>query len=271
MRLRGKLKQIAYGVRPFYRGTFPYFDHDVHFPFGSHMFDRVCDDGIYEQETLELISCLIGQEGTYIDIGANIGLLSIPVLMRQPGARVISVEASPDTLRFLERTRDASSHRKRWAVFGCAVGRSCGVVTFWAAQPKNGAFDGLRDTGRGGTKQAVTVKMRPLDDIWEEAGKPQVSVVKIDVEGAEADVIAGARALIERDRPSLVIEWSGQNLPSYGVEPRYLLEVCRKIGYRVYAYPGLFKVTEEAILRAAMMRTETFLLLPVVSSGTLQG
>ena len=269
MRLRGKLKQIAYGRRPFYRGTFPYFDHDVHFPFRSHLFDRACAEGIYEQEILELISCFIGQAGTYIDIGANIGLMSIPVLMRRPDVHVISVEASPETLRLLEKTRDASPHRARWAVFGCAVGRSIGIATYWAAQPENSAFDGIKDTGRGGAKQSVTVKMRTVDDLWQEAGRPVVSIAKIDVEGGEVDVIAGARTLIERDRPALVIEWNRQNLQAYGVEHGKILEVCREIGYRLFAYPGLFEVSEEAILRVAMMQTETFLLvsaLPSVSS-----
>lgn len=262
MQPRAMLKQLIYGRRPFYRGTFPYFEHDVHFPIGSHLFERVCREGIYEQETLRLVLCLVEQDGTYIDVGANIGLLSIPVLMGRPHARVISIEASPDTLLHLEKTRGASPQRDRWSIFGCAVGRSNGSAAFCAAEPKYAAFDGLKDTGRGGAKSSITVEMRTLDEIWQEAGAPAVSLVKIDVEGAEIDVLAGARALIEQCRPPLIIEWSALNLRAYGTEPGELLRVCREIGYRAFSCPELFEVAEEAVLRAVMLRTETFLLTP---------
>ena len=268
MRIRSRLKHLAYGARPFYRGTFPYFAHAVYFPLGSHLFMRVCQDGIYEKDTVKLVSSLIKPDTTYLDVGANIGLLSIPVLVERPEARVISIEASPDTLRHLERTHAASRHRERWMIVGCAIGKARGSATFYASRPENGAFDGLKDTGRGGGKQTVTVEVRPLDEIWQEAGSPKVSVVKIDVEGAETDVIAGAPALIARERPVLVIEWSKLNLPAYGVEPAQLFNLCHEIGYRAYAYPSLCEVANVPILHAAMAQTDTFVLVPKTGVAT---
>lgn len=267
MRIRGRLKNIVYGVRPFYRGTFPYFGHDVYFPIGSHLFERLCREGIYEKCTLKLLSDLIADESTYVDVGANIGLMSIPILAYRPGVRVISIEASPNTLQDLEKTRDASPHRERWSIVGRAVGRIQGSATFWASEPNNAAFDGIKNTGRGGAKKPVNVRVSTLDEIWNEAGSPYVSVVKIDVEGGETDAIAGARALIERDRPAFVIEWSRLNLPAYGIKPGHLLALCREIRYRIYAHPGMLEVAEESLLCLAMLQTETFLLLPMGTRG----
>jgi FkbM family methyltransferase len=178
---------------------------------------------------------------------------------------VISIEASPDTLPHLERTHAASPHRERWRIVGCAAGSEGGTATFFAAKPADGAFDGLRDTGRGGIKQTVAVNVRPLDEIWQEAGKPKVSVIKIDVEGAETEVISGARKLIAQERPALVIEWSRLNLPSYGREPEQLISLCQAIAYTAYAHPMLCEVANETVLNAAMAETETFLLAPVDS------
>jgi FkbM family methyltransferase len=261
MRLRGRIKKLVYGTRPFYRGAFPYFEQQVHFPRGSHIFENACHQGIYEQNTLQLLLHLIGQSGTYIDIGANIGLLSVPVLARRPEVKVISIEASPTTLSFLKATRDASPHRDRWSIVGSAVGEAAGSTTFWAARPENGAFDGLKNTGRGGEGRTVVVDVLPLDDIWRSAGSPKVSVVKVDVEGGETGVMRGSRALIERDGPAFVIEWSRANLPAYGIEPGYLLTICRDIGYRAYAIPGLIEIGSETTLRLAMFSTETFVLV----------
>jgi len=257
---------MIYGKRPFYRGAFPYFEHQVHFPLGCHLFERVCHEGIYEQQTLDLLIGLVGQSGAYIDVGANIGLMSVPILARYPNVRVISLEASPATLSLLEMTRKVSPYRDRWSIVGCAAGEAVGSATFWAARPENGAFDGLKNTGRGGEGRAVIVDVRPLDDIWRDAGAPKVSTIKIDVEGGETGVLRGSRSLIERDRPALVIEWSRLNLPAYGIEPSQLLTICREIGYRAYAVPGLVEINSELILRVAMSMTETFLLAPADAS-----
>ena len=270
MRLRGRLKRIVYGVRPFYRGSFPYFEHQVHFPLGSHLFERVCHEGIYEQQTLDLLFGLLDQSTAYIDVGANIGLMSVPIVARRPDVQVISLEPSPETLTFLKATQNWSPHRNRWTVFGCAVGESAGSATFWASRPENGAFDGLKNTGRGGEGRSVLVDIRPLDDIWRNVGTPKVSLIKIDVEGGEAGVIQGSRSLIERDRPALVIEWSRLNLTAYGIEPSYLLTLCREISYRAYAFPSLIEIGTETILRLAMSTTETFLLAPADASQRIE-
>jgi FkbM family methyltransferase len=266
LRLRGEFKRLVYGSLPLLRGAFPYYGCQVFFPTHSHMFERACVEGIYEQDTLRLVLSLVKPQTTYIDVGANIGLLSIPVLTESSEAKVISIEASPDTLRYLERTRAESRYADRWSVAGYAVGRSRGAAAFWVSNTENGAFDGLKDTGRGGAKQAIVIDVLPLDEVWRAAGSPQVSVIKIDVEGGEMDVIAGAQALIARDQPALIIEWSLLNLPAYNIEPGCLFDICGEIGYRPYAYPPLLAIDHETLLRAAMSQTETFLLLPTGSS-----
>ena len=55
------------------------------------------------------------------------------------------------------------------------------------------------DSGR--TVRAVT-----LDGLWSAHGEPEISVVKIDVEGAEPAVLRGAQRLLERWHPTLLLE-----------------------------------------------------------------
>ena len=47
--------------------------------------------------------------------------------------------------------------------------------------------------------------MVTLDEVFPD-GAPEVSLIKVDVEGGEADVLAGARRLIGRDSPALILE-----------------------------------------------------------------
>jgi FkbM family methyltransferase len=263
MRLRGQAKYWLYGAAPLYRGWFPYYGHQVYFPRRSVQLPMVCDQGIYEESTVRLISGLAHPHSTYIDIGANIGLLSLPILENCPDVSVLSLEASPETLSYLTQTRAGSRHHQRWSVTGTAVGKAAGTATFWSSTVDNGAFDGFQDTGRGGSKQAIEVAVKTLDEIWSDAGRPSVSVIKIDVEGAELDVLAGAGEILSSQCPAVVVEWSSLNLPAYKLAPEALLTTCRAIDYKAYSHPAMCLIDSVSLLNAAMAQTETFLLLPV--------
>ncbi len=262
MRWRSTAKKLLFGSLPFVRGKFTYYGHAIYFPPGSHIFDRVCAEGIYEREIINLILALVRPDTTYFDVGTNIGLLSVPVLTERPAVKVVSIEASPDTLRFLRKTHAAAPRREDWTVVGAAVGSENGEAEFWSGAAALGAFDGLRDTGRGGRKTPVRVPLRPLDQIWEGCGCPATSVVKIDIEGGEYGALQGAKCMIARERPVLIVEWTEMNLQAYGINSRAILQLCADMGYSLYATPNLIPIATGPILNMAMSQTETFILVP---------
>lgn len=262
MRWRGLIKSIVYGARPFYRGAFPYWGYSVYFPRNTHIFKRACAEGIYEQDLVMLIDSLIESGKVYIDVGANIGLLSVPVLASHKNARVISIEASPAACLWLNRTLQNSDDGNRWSIFNCAVGDESGEASYYVSNNDDSTFEGLKDTGRGGGKRKVTVPVRTIDELWKSCGSPPVSVIKMDIEGGERAALMGARQVIEHEEPSIIIEWNAVNLAAYGIEPSELLNVCRTLRYTSYAVPGLYAITNERLLRITMARTESFLLIP---------
>ena len=200
---------------------------------------------------------------TYIDVGANIGLLSVPVLSNKSGVNVISIEASPSTLPWLLKSHLASRYTEAWRVIGTAVGAYCGETEFWSGGGATGAFDGVHNTGRGGEKAATRLPIRTLDDIWHELGEPAVSVVKMDIEGGESAAFKGARHLISNTRPVFIMEWSAANLLAYGIDTVELLALACEIHYQVIGFPQLMPVDTRPVLKAAMAFTETFLLIPI--------
>jgi FkbM family methyltransferase len=263
MNFRSALKRIVFGKMPFLRGRFKYFGHTVFFPLGSYIFDRACKEGVYERDLINLIFAIVEPNTTFIDVGANIGLLSVPLLSICPTVSVLSIEASPHTLPFLQRTQSAAKCPDRWSVVGTAVGATSGEVEFWAAGGALGAFDGLKDTGRGGPKRPVQVRVQTLDQIWHQHGRPRVSVIKIDIEGGEYDAVRGAAELISSCRPILLLEWFAQNLAPYNIEFERILDLCQDLNYVLYACPTLMSVSTRAMLKIAMTRTDTFVLAPI--------
>ena len=82
-----------------------------------------------------------------------------------------------------------------------------------------------------GAGESRTVPLRRLDTIWAEAGEPTVDFVKIDVEGAELEVIAGALRLLEGCRPALIVEVSSATEPE-------VIRCLADIGYSEVTPPG---------------------------------
>ena len=64
------------------KGSFKYFGELVFFPKNSTTFNLAIKDGIYEFDILKFIINSIKEDSVYIDIGANIGLMTIPVLKK---------------------------------------------------------------------------------------------------------------------------------------------------------------------------------------------
>ncbi len=257
-----KLKKIIYGKCPGLAGSFPYLGTKVYFPKNSLIFYMAYEQGIFESENVSLLSQIYKPDTIYFDVGANIGLLSIPLLTSQPHCKVVSFEASPNTLPYLLKTAENSAFRKRWLVIGKAVGESLGSASFTVSSSDVGAFDGFEDTKRAGATKKVTVPVTTIDYEWELMGTPRVSVIKVDVEGAELQVLKGAQKCISRERPFILIEWNLVNLNAYQCKPEQLLLFADAIGYQIFSVPTFVPVANSLVLRAQMFKTENFLLFP---------
>ncbi len=244
-------------------GWFPYYGERVYFPKDSFLFRLACRQGTYEHSNVRLLLRLVEPGSTFLDIGANIGLMALPVLRGQPACRVVSYEPSPATYPFLRRTALRSSHRDRWQVVEQALGARVGELDFHVAGAGMGAFDGFHETGRAGVATRVLrVPVTTVDEEWRSLGKPRVSVMKVDVEGAELEVLEGAAQCISTQAPHILVEWNLANATAAGKTPGDLLRAADAIGYRVYAAPQITRVVDEADLRTQMMFTEDFLLGP---------
>ncbi|MEA5553497.1 FkbM family methyltransferase [Anabaena cylindrica UHCC 0172] len=260
--LRKKIKKWLYGNCPGFAGSFPYFGTKVFFPQGSKIFELACQQGIYEIKNTELILKLIKPNTFYFDVGANIGLMAIPILNRCRTAKVLSWEPSPNTLPSLTLTRENSQFQDRWQVIGKAAGDFIGELDFAIASPELGAFDGFLDTKRAGLTKKITVPVTTLDSEWEAIGSPLVSIIKIDVEGAELQTLKGSTKCLQNNKPYILIEWTLKNLQAYGYESENLLDFAHEIGYQVFSISDFIPITNSTSLKLHMLKSESFLLVP---------
>lgn len=262
MRIRAFLKYLLHGPLNVGRGSFTYECSRVFFPRGSVIFRAACEEGIYEADVRRVLLSLVEPCSWYFDIGANIGLLSLPVLANMPDVHVLSAEPSKSSLPFLKRTWEASAWKDRWHLEHRAINDTPGEVTFSVAEPGMGAFEGMRDTSRAGAAREVKVPATTLDEVWQGHGRPRVSAIKIDIEGAETLALRGAAALLESERPCLILEWNRMNLAAYGTPVGSLVGWAAERNYLVRTLPGFVPVSTPQDLALHAMLCESFLLYP---------
>lgn len=246
-----------------------YFGETVYFHPGSHVAERAVREGVYERNVVNSILSLIDFGSIYIDVGANIGLLSLPILASRHDVRVVSIEASPGPARCLERTRHRAAVGERWSIVAKAVGSKEGWAPFFKRSNAFSAFDGVVDTKRGGAAKASVVPMTTLDRVWKEVGEGRVSVVKLDIEGGETAALAGAQKLIRQSRPHIILEWHKQNLAANGIDIGHIFHISRQFDYRVLSVESMSPL-ERRDLQEYMGKQEMILLSPAAVRKTAE-
>jgi FkbM family methyltransferase len=149
---------------------------------------------------------------TFFDVGANVGFHSTLAcrLVDPSRGHVISFEPMTGNADQIELNARLN-HFDCVRVMRVALGNHDGEARFLLSEiSSRGA---LETAGRipSSPAGAATVPIRRLDTLMSEAHLPSPNVMKIDVEGAEADVLAGAHETLMRHRPILMIELHGTN------------------------------------------------------------
>jgi FkbM family methyltransferase len=244
-------------------GKYPYFGHWVYFPKNSIIIKRLSETGDFEPQTRQLLLQFALNGTTMFDVGANIGILSVPILSLNQGVKVISFEPSPAVRHFLRKTWQNSPFQSRWQIIEKAVGNFDGISHF-SQHIKLGddAFDSVLPTNRSGASNTVEVPITTLDSVWKEQNLPTISVIKIDVEGFELAVLEGAEVCIQACRPAIITEWNRVNLLAYKLSPTKLWDWATAHNYTIFVMPHLNQIQNALGLDAACLLFEYCLLLP---------
>ena len=267
MPLRRRAKYWLYNFVPGFSGRFPYYGTQVHFPPGAPIFRVICEQGRFEPDIIDRLVTLARPGTTIFDVGANIGLMAIPVLRGCDSCRVVSFEPSPNSLPFLRRTADRSGFGSRWIVVGKALSRSIGELDFTIGRPEDALFEGFHSDSHIAAPRVIRVPVSTLDHEWQALGRPPVSIVKIDVEGAEEQVLSGGLGLIGGARPAVLIEWHQAFLKRFDTRTDFVLSFASDLRYRMFSIPAGIPIDDEPTLCVQMMTSSNFLLLPSNPGG----
>jgi FkbM family methyltransferase len=198
----------------------------LRFKWGRRLFFSLYDiyKAKFEAGPVEKLQAFIPAGATVIDIGANIGFFTLRFARwAGPSGKVIAIE--PEASNFEELTRRIARSdldhvvASRQALADATPGTRRLVV--------NENHPGDHRLGDQGLPIAATT----IDDLRDEFGRP-VQFIKIDVQGAEARVLAGARRTLAMDHPALFIEVDPNALREFGTTPAEVFASLEALNYR---------------------------------------
>lgn len=171
-----------------------------------------------------LIARICQSDKTFVDVGAHIGSVISKVLQHDKGIKIIAIEAVP------KKAADLRRKFRNAEVVECAVGNAEGEVSFFVNKAKSGYSSLIRPADADETIQEITVPIKKLDDILPSDG---VDAIKIDVEGAELDVIRGSEKILSGSRPTVMFESSPINDDNLERTKEALWQQFSKHGYLI--------------------------------------
>jgi FkbM family methyltransferase len=171
---------------------------------GNNVFTIYTADENYEQHLYPYVDL---KSGVFIDVGAHVGRYSIR-LGKMHNVRVLAIEPERRNFEMLERN---IALNKLTNVFAVNVGAysASGMIPFYLNDHGEGTHSLVKPT-----KLQTMIPVETLDNLIEQLSlEDEVKKIKIDAEGAEVEILKGAKRVLERNRPTMVIEiWTQENL-----------------------------------------------------------
>jgi len=178
-----------------------------------------------------LAGALRGDAG-YVDVGANRGQVLREAVRLAPRGQHIAFEPIPAVAEELARAFPAVDCRQ------LALGARADTAQFCYFRNLDG-WSGLRRNAEisdeRGDPEYIAVTVSTLDA---EIGERAPCVVKIDVEGAELEVMQGARTLLSQVRPLLIFEHVPAAAAMYGHPPGAVWDLLSELEYETFSVLG---------------------------------
>jgi FkbM family methyltransferase len=184
--------------------------------------------GLQEFPDCALLLHLLRPSDLFIDAGANVGVYTI-LASGAVGGHTISIEPIPCTYARLAANIRINDIASRVMSYNIGLGRANGTLRF--TTDLDTCNHVVTDSNQGG--HTIEVPVRPLDEIL---GGKTPTLIKIDVEGWESEVLTGAQATLQqRSLLGLIIEMNSKG-KELNPNEQSVKDCLTHHGFHPYAY-----------------------------------
>lgn len=166
-----------------------------------------------------------------VDAGAHIGVFTVKAA-RKVGkqGRVVAFEPSSENYALLKRNSELNCLRNIIPI-EAALSDHTGTAALYSYPSHSGGFSIVEHH----SAKSVEVPILAIDEVWSKLGYDKIDFLKIDVEGAELEVLFGAKETLEKSSAKIVV--AGYHASN---DPRRILEFVKSLGYKVSVSKNCF-------------------------------
>jgi FkbM family methyltransferase len=201
----------------------------------AYISEQIRNAGIWEPEETRLLMSLLKPGQTFVDVGANIGYFTVlGSALVGPGGRVFAFEPDPDNFRLLVKNCEANKLGNA-QLEEVALSDREGVGTLHLSEDNLGDHTIYGD----GVQQRRTREIRLVQgNAFFADAYTGIDVIKVDVQGAEYQVLRGMQDALRQALPelTLVLEFSPNSLKASGSDGEELLALLLDLGLHLYIF-----------------------------------
>ncbi|HJM69702.1 MAG TPA: FkbM family methyltransferase [Candidatus Marinimicrobia bacterium] len=210
-------------------------------------YPRYTDGKVHEKPVTESILIDLKNHSCFVDVGANLGWYTCVAAKHLDQGVVYSFEM--DNLNFEILKKNISLNQcSNVNAFHRAVSQKNGEMKYVREFERPSPNFKLNQKLTDSHSQEVTVKSISLDSFFEEEGIPP-EIIKIDVEGAEMDVLKGMKTILKNQRPKLYLEVHPSNLVEhFNSSALEVLNYLKEIDYTLYEIQHMREQVDEPFI-----------------------
>lgn len=208
----------------------------VELSLSEHMQRRIFWMGYYNRDIILLLKVILKERMTVIDIGANIGEITlVAAKLTGPAGRVIAFEPIDRIADKLQSHIDRNQ-LPQVTVVRAGMSDKNGSAPIYAShdhEQEDDENEGLGSLFAANTGETILqiIPLTTLDNFLDARKDIHPDVIKIDIEGAELPCLRGARRTIERFSPLLIIEVQKHSAGIAGYSQKDILDYLASLGY----------------------------------------
>lgn len=208
-----------------------------------------CDfNRIHEENVINLLTKTLKSAKCFVDVGAHIGFYTFLTSKLMKSVNIFSFEMDKINFSLLKKNLKLNKS-KNVLIYNLAISDSSGIVSYTrnSEQPDPTLTSAGIDLERDSVK-TISIKAVTLDDFFKNIDtKPDV--VKIDVEGAEMQVLSGMEKLIEHNNPKMFVEVHPERLLKFRSSVNEVISFLLERGYNIFEIEDMRKKSGGGHLR----------------------
>jgi FkbM family methyltransferase len=234
----------------------------VYYSKGTSLIKRFRQEGAYEKEIHDILVNELSKcpYPVFADVGANIGLISLFVQSKIPAVKIYAFEPGPHQFGLFAKTIASNKLSESINLNNIALSNKSGDFPFAVHRDSDVSGDGFLDTRRAGPSILQTVFTTTMDEWWQKNGCPLVNVIKLDTEGSELWVLQGAKNVLARCQPTIILEISIKNLAVYEHDETDILRFLSENRYQLFTLDSI--MASEENIESLVQNRDAFIARP---------